>query len=221
MRAQNIWTGLALLLTVAAAGASKIHLISFGKWNSVPWSSGSVADEKPLLIKIRPLLVDGQIKEYVMGAPHDVTDRLFVVRRAFRVNDSLPADAAPRWQWQRGGWLLVDRVTGHVSAVNLAEFDPLYSVAAWYRDYAAYCGVGEDGKKTYMVVAQLNRRKPILKKALGDLSDDAPADSACPSPVWERNPVRVSFEPAGSSKQTFAIRGRVVDVVSEEEEGEK
>jgi len=218
MRARNIFGALALLLTVAAAGASKVHIISFGKWSSVTWSAGASADEKPVSIKIRPLLVDGLVKEYVLGAPHDVTDRLFVIRRAFRVNDSLPADTAPRWQWQRGGWLLVDRMTGHVAAMNLAEFDPLYSVAAWYRDYAAYCGVGEDGRKTYMVVAQLNRRKPILKKALGDLPDDAPPDSACPPPVWERNPVRVSFEPTGSAKQTFAIRGRVVDVVSDEEE---
>jgi hypothetical protein len=218
MRARDIFVGLALLLTAAASGASKIHIISFGKWTSVTWSSGALADEKPVSIRIRPLLVDGLVKEYVLGAPHDVTDRLFVIRRAFRVNDSLPADTAPRWQWQRGGWLLVDRMTGHVSAMNLAEFDPLYSVAAWYRDYAAYCGVGEDGRKTYMVVAQLNRRKPILKKALGDLPDDALPDSACPSPVWERNPARVTFEPAGSPKQTFAVRGRVVDVVSEEEE---
>lgn len=215
---RRVCAGLVLLLSITAAGANKVHVISFGKWTTVPWISGTTTEEKPVLIKIRPLLLDGQIKEYVMGTPHDVTDRLFVVRRAFRVNDSLPADTATRWQWQRGGWLLIDRVTGRVSAVNLADFDPLYSVATWYRDYAAYCGVGEDGKKIYMVVAQLNRRKAILKKPLAELAEDAAADSACSAPVWERNPARVSFEPTGSAKQTFAIRGRVVDVVSEEEE---
>jgi len=76
------------------------------------------------------------------------------------VNDALPAAnanaAAPlRYgKWQRGGWLLVDRLTGRVSQLNLAEFDPFYSTASWYRDYIAYCGVSEDGKKLYAVVAQ-------------------------------------------------------------------
>jgi hypothetical protein len=76
-------------------------------------------------------------------------------------------------------------------------------------------------------VAQLSRRKPALKKPLSDggVPDDAAPDSACPAPVWQRNPVRVSFEPAGGgAKQTFAVRGRVVDVVNDsedEEEGSK
>ena len=88
-------------------------------------------------IKVRALVVDGRVKEYVLGAPHEVTDRLFVVRRVFRVNDSLPEDSGPRWQWQRGGWLLVDRVTGHVSPINLPEFDasipPRVGIATMWR----------------------------------------------------------------------------------------
>ena len=121
-----------------------------------------------LALKVRPLLIDARIKEFTLGTAHDVTDRLFVVRRAFRVNDSLPQESpsAPHWQWQRGGWLLVDRVTGHISPINLPEFDAFYSAASWYRDYAAYCGVAEDGKKVYAVVAQISRRKPVLKKLL-------------------------------------------------------
>jgi len=62
----------------------------------------------------------------------------------------------------------VDRLTGRVSQLNLAEFDPFYSTASWYRDYIAYCGVSEDGKKLYAVVAQVGRRKPILKKDVGE-----------------------------------------------------
>ena len=88
------------------------------------------------------------------------------MRRAFRVNDSLPEDPSPRWQWQRGGWLLVDRLTGHVSPIKIPEFDGSYSAASWYRDYVAYCGVAEDGKKTFAIVAQIGRRKPVLKKPL-------------------------------------------------------
>jgi hypothetical protein len=214
----------ALLLTNAAGAAAKIHVITFGKWTSVQWFTGSGVYEKPLTIKIRALIVDGRVKEYALGAPHEVTDRLFVVRRAFRVNDSLPEDSGARWQWQRGGWLLVDRLTGHVSPINLPEFDVLYSAASWYRDYVAYCGVAEDGKKTFAIVAQISRRKPVLKKLLSEgLAEDAPPDSACPAPAWQRSPVRVSFEPGGSAKQMFAIRGHVVDLVedAEEEEGTK
>jgi len=210
-----------LLLTTGAVGATKVHVIMFGKWMSVQWNVGTGADDKPVPLKIRPLIVDGRVKEYILGSPHEVTDRLFVVRRVFRVNDSLPEDGAPRWQWQRGGWLLVDRVTGHVSVINLPEFDVLYSASSWYRDYVAYCGVSDDGKKTFVVVAQLNRRKPVLKKALSEaLEEDAAADSACPMPVWQRSPVRVSFQGVGGEKQTFSIRGHVVDLVNDTEEEE-
>jgi len=206
----------AFLLVSAAGAAAKVHVIAFGKWTSVQWYPGTGSD-KALTLKVRALLVDGQVKEYALGTPHDVTERLFVVRRAFRVNDSLPEDSTPHWQWLRGGWLLVDRVTGHVTAINLPEFDAFYSAASWYRDYVAYCGVGDDRKKTYAVVAQLNRRKPVLKKALSDNvpGEDAAPDTACPAPTWQRGPMRVSFEPAGGEKQTFAIRGHVVDAVSD------
>ena len=184
----------------------------------VPGTGGE--DDKPLTIKVRALVVDGRVREFSMGAPHEVTDRLFVVRRAFRVNDNLPEETVPRWQWQRGGWLMVDRMTGRVSAINLPEFDAFYSAASWYRDYVAYCGVSDDGKKTYAMVAQLSRRKPVLKKPLSSngLADDAAPDSACPAPSWQRSPIRVSFEPAGGAKETFAIRGHVVDLVNDAEE---
>jgi hypothetical protein len=208
--------------TAADAAAAKSHVIAFGKVMPVKWFSAS-DETQPRTLKVRPLLVDGRIKEYTVGSSHEVTERLFVVQRAFRMNDSLPDDTgAPRWQWQRGGWLLVDRLTGHISAINLAEFDSTYSAASWYRDYVAYCGVSDDGKKISAVVAQLSRRKPVLKKALaGSILDDALPDSACPAPTWQRGPVRVSFEPASDAKQTFAIRGRAVDLVSDAEEEEE
>ena len=209
-------------VTVAA---SKPHIITLGKWTTVQWlPDAGAADDKPLTLKVRPLLVDAHVKEFTLGPAHDVTDRLFVVRRAFRVNDSLPQEssAPPHWQWQRGGWLLVDRVTGHISSINLPEFDAFYSAASWYRDYAAYCGVSDDGKKLYAVVAQISRRKPVLKKPLEGQSipENAAADSACPTPAWQRSPSRVTFEPPGAPKQTFAIRGHTVDLIIESEEPE-
>jgi len=209
--------GAVLVLSSFLAAASKVHVITFGRWTPVQWLAAS--DSPPLTSKVRPLLVDGRIKEYVVGSPHEITDRLFVVRRAFRINDALPEESVARWHWQRGGWLLVDRVTGRVSAASLPSFDPDFSTATWYRDYAAYCGVGDDGKKTYAVVAQLSRRKPVLKKLLPSvLKDDPPQESICPAPQWQRNPVRVSFAPDGGDKQTFAIRGTAVDLVSDAEE---
>ena len=202
--------------------AAKPHVIAFGKWTSVQWFPDG-ADEKPTLLKVRPLIVDARVKEFTTGLPHDVTDRLFVVRRAFRLNDSLPGESAsaPRWQWQSGGWLLVDRVTGHTSAISLPEFDAVYSAVSWYRDYAAYCGTSEDGKKVYAVVAQINRRKPIVRKALEGLKIGDAGEGLCSTPSWERAPVRVTFEGLNSAKVTFAIRGRVVDLVGEDaEDGE-
>ena len=218
-----VLAGLVALLLKDSPAASKVHVIAFGKTMSVQWLAETGANnEKPQLIKVRALLVDGRVKEYVIGSAHEVTDRLFVARRAFRVNDSLPEDSTPRWQWQRGGWLIVDRVTGHVSAITLPEFDSFYSAASWYRDYVAYCGVADDGKKIDAVVAQIGRRKLVLKKLLSSdgVKEDAAPDSACSLPVWQRNPTRVSFEAVGAQKQTFAIRGQVVDVVNDAEEDE-
>jgi hypothetical protein len=150
-------------------------------------------------LKVRPLFLDTRLKEYTTGTPHELTDRLFVVRRAFRVNDALPTESASakatRWQWQHGGWLQVDRVTGRVSQLNLPEFNPFYSTASWYRDYIAYCGVSENGKKLYAVVAQVGRRKPILKKDAGEPAGTDDPDSECPPPVWERNPCESRFSP--------------------------
>ena len=217
VRGFAIFALIGVAFTMAAGAATKVHVITFGKWTPVQWLR---FDAEPLTIKVRPLVVDGRIRENTVGASHDITERLFAVRRAYRVNDGLPVDSAPHWQWERGGWLLVDRMTGRISPINLPEFDAYYSSASWYRDYVAYCGVADDGKKTYAIVAQISRRKPVLKKALANdgISDDAAPDSACPAPSWQRNPVRVSFEFAGSAKQTFAIRGHLVDVVSEADE---
>jgi len=213
-----------LLLTLLIAwgecvAASKPHVITFGKWIAAKWPNAT--GEKMLDLKVRALLVDARLKEYTTGNPHELTDRLFAVRRAFRINDALPAETVTRWQWQRGGWLLVDRLTGHVSQLKLPEFDPFYSTASWYRDYIAYCGVSDDGKKLYAVVAQVGRRKPILKKDVGEPAGDPDPDSECPPPAWERSPMRVTFQPDDDQKVVFSLRNRVVDVVDEAEDAEE
>ena len=203
-----------------AAVAGKAKLITFGKAMPVRLFVGPNED-KAVEMQIRSLNVDGKIKEFTTGEPHDVTDQFFVVQKAFRVNDWLPEDEGKphKWKWQRGGWLLVDRNSGRVSAVKLPSFDPFYSTASWYRDYAAYCGVSDNGEKLYAVVAQLNERKPLLMKDLGAVSDGD--ISQCPAPQWDRQPARVTFAPAGAQKFTFTVRARTVEVGEDAAEPEK
>ena len=204
-------------------------------FNTKPIPAAESGEDKPLTLKIRPLLVDGRIKEFTFGAAHEVTERIFVVQRAFRVNDTLPQEPALplHWQWQRGGWLLVDRVTGRISAVNLLEFDAAYSTVSWYRDYAAYCGVSEDDKKIYAIVAQIGRRKPGVKwqvgvtkgsgeiKSAADEQELRAPDSGCNIAEWQRAPARVTFAPNESLKRTYAIHGHAVDLLSDEGDDEE
>lgn len=204
-----------LVLSIPALAAAKPKVITFGGWMKVPFFVGP-HEEKSIQIKIRPLLIDGKIKEFTTGDTHDVTDRYFVVRKAFRLNDSLPDDTDPknhRWKWQRGGWLLVDRTTAHVSQLNLPEFDPFYSSEAWFRDYVAYCGLSDDATKVYAVVAQIGRRKPILKQKLGDAKNGEMPESECEVPQWQRDPIRVTFQPIGGQKQTFSVFGHAADAM--------
>jgi hypothetical protein len=117
------------------------------------------------------------------------------------MNDALPKDTAgsPQWVWRLDGWISVDRLTGHVASLNLPAFDPEVSQASWYRDYAAYCGTSDDGAKSYLVVAQIGKRKPILRKEF--------SGPGCAPPLWDRRPSRVSFA-AGGEKSSFMIRSR-------------
>ena len=194
-------------------GAPKQHVVAFGKWTSIKWQA-EVGDEKPLEIKIRPLYVDGKTKEFTTGVARDVTEKTFVIQRMFRLNDSLPQDTGPaRWRWEPGGWLLVDRLSGKVQPIVLPEFAPQMSAVKWFRDYAAYCGFSDDGKKALAMVVQLGRRKPLFKKAIGDVAALAPE---CQILAWQRDPVRVTFE-AGTQKITFAVSSRAIDVAADDE----
>ncbi|MGH9581234.1 MAG: hypothetical protein ACRD2R_09575 [Terriglobales bacterium] len=209
---------LALLLGGVAAGAGAPPGIAFGKWLAAEWRVGA-AEETIVALKVRGLYVNGRLREYTLGEPHAVSDRLFVVRRAYRLNDLLPGEksAVPRWAWQRAGWLLVDRSTGNVTQLRLPEFDAFHSTASWFRDYVAYCGVSENGGKLFAVVAQLGRRKPVLRKDLGPSKGGDLPDAECSAPRWQRGPVRVTFAPAGGEKLTFEVRGHAAEPVTEEE----
>lgn len=192
----------------AQAAARKAHTVFLGAEKKVPYSkagdpAGAVAGETEL--NIRALLVDGQVKEWTTGDGHDVTDRSFVVRRAIRLNNSLPEDKHVEWVWQRGPWLLVDRVSGHMTALKLPDYSPGVSQVIWFRDYGAYCGVTASGKSLYAVVAQLTVRKPVLAKKLAAFDAANPPDPACVAPEWQRDPVRVTFHSGGKDAVSFDI----------------
>lgn len=200
---------LAFLLLSAALGASRPHTISFGKWQQVKVSSDTGEDQNA---RIRTLRIDGRLKEYTAGPLHDVTDRLFVVRRAFRLNDTLPGDKSKvaRWIWSLGNWMAVERSTGHIAQLNLPAFDPDFSQASWYRDYAAYCGASDDGSKMYLIVAQLGKRKALLKREASD----------CGTAQWQRQPIRVTFTGA-REKATFLVHARGTELEEAPQTGEE
>lgn len=196
------------MATAANGAARKTHSVVLGAVKKVPYSkagdpAGAAAGEDAL--KIRPLVVDGAVKEWTTGDAHDVTDRSFVVRRVIRLNDSLPGDKQGHWVWQRGPWLLVDRVTGHVTALKLPDYDPGVSQVSWFRDYGAYCGVTATGKSLYAVVAQVSVRKPLLAKKLSAFDAAQMPSPVCMAPDWQREPLRITFHPAGKNAVSYDI----------------
>ncbi len=204
--------GLALCLA-ALPVAAKAKVVNFGRWMTVKWLVGA-QEEKTLELKVRPLLVNGEVKFFSTGESHNITQQLFVVREAHRLNDMLPTETAPKWKWQPGAWVMVNRQTARISKLTLPEFDSFYSEAAWYRDFVAYCGVA-DNEKLYAMVMQVGRRKPVVKKLLGGAKVGDLPNSECARPEWLRQPMRVVFEPVGGEKLSFNIRGQSVEIPSD------
>jgi hypothetical protein len=220
---KTAWCFLALL-ALAAPGrsfcASKPHVVALGAIRREAYSpegdpAGARKDET--VLPVRPLVVDGKVKEWTTGDAHDVTERSFAVRRAMRINDELPSERAARWAWQRGPWLLIDRTSGKVTALHLPDFDPAVSEAVWFRDYAAYCGVNTSGKQLFAVVAQVQARRPLLARKLAAWD---PADHpvpACSAAVWQREPLKVSFQPTGGSQVSFDLVGASAVLVEDDD----
>ncbi len=212
-------------LVIASPGflvaAAKPHVVALGAVRKVPYSItgdpvGASPDEKDL--RVRPLIVDGKIKEWTTGEAHDVTDRSFAVRRTIRLNDALPMEKTEHWVWQRGPWLLVDRVTGHVLAIKLPDYDPTVSTVVWFRDYAAYCGLTVSGHQLYAVVAQVAARKPVLAKKLGAWHPADHPTPACAPSTWQREPLRITFQPTGAAQVSFDLVGLSAVLVEDGDE---
>jgi hypothetical protein len=142
------------------------------------------------------------------------------VRRALRINDALPDEKAnlSHWVWQRGPWLMVDRLTGHVTALKLPDYDPTASQVAWFRDYAAYCGVTATGKSLFAVVAQIATRKPLVARKLDSWDPANHPWPVCAQPDWQREPLRVTFHPTGKDAASFDVVGNSAVLVEDGDE---
>jgi hypothetical protein len=210
------------------ASPRKVHIVGLGAVKRVPYSrTGDPAGAAPgeSVLRIRPLVVDSMVKEWTAGEAHDITDRSFVVRRVLRINDELPGEKRgnpeKHWVWQRGPWLLVDRVTGHIVPLKLADYDPGVSQVVWFRDYGAYCGITASGKSLYAVVVQVSAHKPLLAKKLAALDLSNRSEPACGVAEWQREPLRATFHPAGRDAVSFEIvPGSAVLVEDSEDESE-
>jgi hypothetical protein len=209
---------LLLLLSIptcifAATKAPKTHTVTLGAVRRVPYTQpDATPDEKSdetSSIKVRPLYVDDRQKEWTTGELHEITDRTFAIRRAIHVNDALPADTVPHWIWQPGPWITVDRVSGHVTALHLPDFDPVVSNAVWFRDYAAYCGTvnTSKGASLYVIVAQLGTRRAVVQKLIGKWPQSNHFIPVCQPAKWERLPLRVTIQPTGSEASTYDVVG--------------
>jgi hypothetical protein len=209
-RVIHILLALLGLMAPHASAATKVHTVFIGAGKNVPYSvtgdpAGALPGEKQL--RVRPLLVDDKIKEWTSGETHAITDRSFVVRRVLRLNDSLPGDKTEHWIWQRGPWLMVDRVKGTITALHLPDYDPAVSNVIWFRDYAAYCGLTASGKQLYAVVAQIAARKPVLAKKISAWSPGENQSPACGAAQWQREPLRVTFQPSGATPVSYDLVG--------------
>ncbi len=235
---QTLSPALVPLLVVLAVSASspaqekvekpakppKIHVVTLGPVRKVPYTpaetdAASKSDESTML-RVRALFIDTRQREWTLGEPHDVTDRSFTIRRALHINDRLPTDAADRWTWQPGPWLLVDRVTGHLTALHLPDFDPVVSDVVWFRDYAAYCGTASTAKGgLFAVVAQLGARRAIVQKPIGAWPQANHFIPVCQPAVWQRQPMRVTLQPTGGEAASYAIVGSA-SIVEEGDAGD-
>lgn len=211
---------LSLWCAALTAATPKVHTVTLGPSRHVPYTppeatADNKSDEETTL-RVRGLFVDDRQREWTVGEMHEVTDRSFVIRRALRINDALPGESV-RWSWQPGPWLLVDRVTGHITALHLPSYDPDVSDAIWFRDYAAYCGVATTGKGGLVaVVAELGTRKAVVQKVIGPWPMVNAPHPVCAAPKWQRTPIRVTFDLTAGESITLDVLG----VSSFIEEGE-
>lgn len=204
----------------------RVHSVTLGPVKRVSFVAADVSQEdkgdEAGSLRVRALFVDTRQKDWTTGEIHEVTERSFTVQRVLHVNDTLPGEHGARWVWQPGPWLLVDRVTGRVSALHLPEFDAGVSDVSWYRDYAAYCGVHTAAKNGGLsaVVWQIGSRKPALERVIAKWPQAERVRPVCVAAKWQREPMRVTVQPTGGAAASFDIVGAATALV-EEGDGEE
>ena len=120
----------------------------------------------------------------------------------------------------RARWLLVDRVTGRITALHLPDFDAAVSNVVWYRDYAAYCGIATTVKGgLFAIVAELGARKAVVSKQIGVWPQPNHFIPVCQPAEWQRMPMRVTIKPTGGEAMTFDVVG-TSSLVEEGDPGE-
>ncbi len=200
-----------LTLVPSPAHAARMHTVVLGAVRKVPYTPPEATldnkSEEATTLRVRPLLVDDKPREWTVGDLHEVTDRTFVIRRAFRLNDALPGEPS-HWTWQPGPWLQVDRPTGHITPLHLPNFDAQISEVTWFRDYAAYCGLIPTLKGGVVaVVAELGNHKAIAQHVLANWPLDKPAFPVCMPSQWQRSPMRATLSLTGGQAVTFDVAG--------------
>lgn len=198
----------------------KVHTVALGPVHKVPYtpafSTPDSKDEDSTTLKIRPLFVDSRQKEWTVGELHNISDRSFAIRRALHINDALPNDPGERWVWQPASWIVVDRSTGHITALHLPDFDAAVSDAVWFRDYAAYCGTtaatsrsakSEGVGSLVAVIAQAGTRKAVAQRAVGRWPQPEHAGPVCAPAKWQRLPMRATLQPTAGDPVTFDVVG--------------
>lgn len=203
---------LSALLTAPLLAAPKVHTVTLGPNRRVPYlptdATPETKSDESSTLHVRALYVDDRQKEWTTGAIHEVTDRTFTVRRALRLNDALPTDHSIRWVWEPGPWLMVDRVTGHIIALHLPDFDSAVSNVVWFRDYAAYCGIATTARGgLYAIVAQLGTRKAVVQKKIGGWPQSSHFIPVCQPAKWQRLPMRVTLQPTSGEATTYDVLG--------------
>ncbi len=199
----------------------RTHAVNLGPIRRVPFVAADVAKEDKSdeagTLKVRALFVDSRQKDWTTGDTHDVTDRSFVVQRVLHVNDTLPDEHGARWVWQPGPWMLVDRVTGRVSALHLPDFDAGVSDVIWYRDYAAYCGVHAAARSGGLtaIAWQIGSRKPAVDKVIGKWPQTERVRPVCAPAKWQREPMRVTLQATGGAPSSFDLVGTSTALVED------
>lgn len=215
-----------LALSSCALCAPRTHTVALGSTKRVPYVAADVTAENRSdeagTLRIRALVVDGRVREWTTGDTHEITDRTFAVRRVLHINDTLSGEKKPRWVWQPGPWLLVDRTSGRVSALHLPNFDAAISDVVWYRDYAAYCGIKNTVRSGGLTaeVWQISSRRPALEKVIGKWPQPERVRPVCAPAMWQREPMRITVQMTGGQPTTFDVVGTSTNLVEEGEPAE-